>query len=325
MRKRLLAITVILLFTIAAAGEAFARAGGGRSSGSRGSRGMSAPSRPYTPPSSPYQQGAAPAPAPQTPAQGGGFLRNMGAGMLGGLLGGMFAGGCDRRTAKQDADPSGTGTPKEETSGNGMGLFDILLLAGLAYLVFRFIMKRKQQQQSQQDSTYFPPPLPPVETGPSSVPFPGGAGGADRSQGIGRIRQMDPSFEEKTFQEQATDLFFRLQGAWTRRDLAPVGDMLTGEMRGLLQADVDGMKAKGQVNRLENIAVRSVEITEAWQESGMDYVTVRFLANLLDYTTDEAGKVLSGSDAAPVKFEEHWTLTRPVGPGAWKLSAIQQI
>ena len=93
----------------------------------------------------------------------------------------------------------------------------------------------------------------------------------------------------------------------------------------MLQADVDGMKAKGQVNRLENIAVRSVEITEAWQESGMDYVTVRFLANLLDYTTDEAGKVLSGSDAAPVKFEEYWTLTRPVGPGAWKLSAIQQL
>jgi predicted lipid-binding transport protein (Tim44 family) len=26
-----------------------------------------------------------------------------------------------------------------------------------------------------------------------------------------------------------------------------------------------------------------------------------------------------------VKFEEYWTLTRPVGPNPWKLSAIQQI
>ena len=40
-----------------------------------------------------------------------------------------------------------------------------------------------------------------------------------------------------------------------------------------------------------------------------------FQANLLDYTTDEAGKVLSGSDTVPVKFEEFWTFTRPVGPG----------
>ncbi|MGZ8430171.1 MAG: Tim44 domain-containing protein, partial [Candidatus Deferrimicrobiaceae bacterium] len=100
--------------------------------------------------------------------------------------------------------------------------------------------------------------------------------------------------------------------------------LLTDEMRATLQADADALKAKGQINRLENISVRNVEITEAWQESGHDYVTVLFQANLLDYTTDEAGKVLSGSDAVPVKFEEFWTFTRPVGPGAWRLSAIQQ-
>jgi predicted lipid-binding transport protein (Tim44 family) len=29
-------------------------------------------------------------------------------------------------------------------------------------------------------------------------------------------------------------------------------------------------------------------------------------------------------DAVPVKFEEFWTLTRPVGQGPWRLSAIQQ-
>jgi predicted lipid-binding transport protein (Tim44 family) len=32
----------------------------------------------------------------------------------------------------------------------------------------------------------------------------------------------------------------------------------------------------------------------------------------------------AGSDTGPVKFEEFWTLTRPVGPGVWKLSAIRQ-
>jgi predicted lipid-binding transport protein (Tim44 family) len=68
-----------------------------------------------------------------------------------------------------------------------------------------------------------------------------------------------------------------------------------------------------------------VEISEAWQESGQDFVTVRFHANLLDYTVDEAsGQVVSGNRTEPVKFEEYWTLTRPVGNNAWKLSAIQQ-
>ena len=81
----------------------------------------------------------------------------------------------------------------------------------------------------------------------------------------------------------------------------------------------------GCVQPGENIAVRSVSLTEAWEESGLDYVTVHFLASLLDYTVDErSGQVVEGSRTEPVKFEEYWTFVRPVGPNAWKLSAIQQ-
>ena len=75
----------------------------------------------------------------------------------------------------------------------------------------------------------------------------------------------------------------------------------------------------------ENLALRSAEVTEAWQERGQDFVTVHFLASLLDYTVDEcSGQVVEGSRTEPVKFEEFWTFVRPVGPNAWRLSAIQQ-
>jgi predicted lipid-binding transport protein (Tim44 family) len=86
------------------------------------------------------------------------------------------------------------------------------------------------------------------------------------------------------------------------------------------------MKAQNRVNRLDNIAVRSVDITEAWQEEGKDFVTVLFYANLLDYTVDRtSGAVVLGSKTEPVKFREFWTFTRPVGGrGSWQLSAIQQ-
>jgi len=46
---------------------------------------------------------------------------------------------------------------------------------------------------------------------------------------------------------------------------------------------------------------------------------------IVDYTTDEqSGQVVDGSATDPVKFEEYWTFVRPVGPSAWRLSAIQQ-
>jgi len=47
--------------------------------------------------------------------------------------------------------------------------------------------------------------------------------------------------------------------------------------------------------------------------------------NLLDYTTDDSGnQVLEGSKTDPVKFEEYWTVTRPVVNNPGQLSAIDQ-
>ncbi|MDD2856230.1 MAG: TIM44-like domain-containing protein, partial [Desulfuromonadaceae bacterium] len=55
-----------------------------------------------------------------------------------------------------------------------------------------------------------------------------------------------------------------------------------------------------------------------------DYINTLIYANLLDYTTDESGRLISGSKTEPVKFEEFWTFKRPVGNNPWKLSAIDQ-
>jgi len=71
--------------------------------------------------------------------------------------------------------------------------------------------------------------------------------------------------------------------------------------------------------------VRKVEVVETWQETGQDFLTVLFTANLLDYTADDStGEVVAGSKTDPVRFEEFWTFTRPVGNNPWKLSAINQ-
>jgi len=102
--------------------------------------------------------------------------------------------------------------------------------------------------------------------------------------------------------------------------------LLTEEMFGILQGQVEQLRGQGRINRLENVAVRAVEPVEVWQEAGQDFITVRIRANLLDYTMEEStGRVVSGSDRDPVKFEEYWTFTRQVGPNSWKLSAITQV
>ena len=68
------------------------------------------------------------------------------------------------------------------------------------------------------------------------------------------------------------------------------------------------------------------EVTEAWQESGRDFVTVHLAASLLDYTVDDStGSVVEGSQTAPQNVEEYWTFARPVGHNPWQLTAIQTL
>jgi predicted lipid-binding transport protein (Tim44 family) len=298
-----LSITVLEL-------TAHARAGGSRSMGSRGSRSYS---RPASTPSQSSQARQQASPAPQQ--QGGGFMRSMAGGIAGGLLGGMLF---------RSLGMAGGGMG----GGGGIGMFEIILLAGIGYLIYRFI---KNKRAAANAST-------PYAQGGYQGGYQGGTvtsisneysgnqlASSDVNTGLGYISQMDSSFDEQRFNDMAMDIFFKIQGSWMNRDLSQVTGLLTDEMKRILQEDLDRLLRDKQVNRLENIAVRNVEVLEAWQESGQDYITASIYANLLDYTTDDAsGAVVSGSKTEPVKFEECWTFTRPVGNNPWRLSAINQ-
>ena len=296
-----LSITVLEL-------NAHARAGGSRSFGSRGARSYSRPASNYSQPSQSRQQ-AAPAPSPFQ-QQGGGFMRSMAGGIVGGMLGGMLF----RSLGMAGAGGMG---------GGGIGLFEIILLAGIGYLIYRFVKKKREANAAY--SSYGG-----AYQGGTMTPVSGGYLGNDPqpddvAAGLAHIRQMDASFDENRFNDLVMDNFFKIQGAWMNRDLTPVTGLLTDEMKRIFQEDLDRLLRDKQVNRLENIAVRNVEIAEVWQESGQDFITALIYANLLDYTTDDAtGAVVSGSKTEPVKFEEYWTLTRPVGNNPWRLSAINQ-
>ena len=315
---RMFTLTAVLVMITAVVGasQAEARAGGGRSVGSRGSRSYSPPSQPYSQPAPARPAAPAYQPSPMGQPQSGGFLRSMAGGVVGGMLGGMLFRGL------------GFGGPGiGGMGGSGIGLFEIILLAGIGYLIYRFIKKRREEAPaySGYDAYQQTPPV-------SYSPQPSVAAtaalrdpAADLDQGLAHVRQMDASFDEERFCDNAMDIFFKIQGAWMNRDLAPVGNLLTEEMKRTFQGDVDQLLRDKRVNRLENIAVRNVEIVEAWQESGEDYLMVLITANLLDYTTDDVtGQVVAGSKTDPVKFQEFWTFRRPVGPNPWRLTAIDQ-
>ena len=301
-----LCVTFLFFLFYALEIDSLARVGSGMSSGSRGSRSFSVPG---SAPSSPFGSSGSYQPGSGTFGGGGGFLRSMAGGMVGGMLGGMLFRGL------------GFG-------GGGVGFFDIILLALILYGIYRFISRRRgatAQNAYYQSSSADAPSYQSYQSSRDSGYGLAGSGADDLQTGLLHIRQMDPGFDEARFRDECMDTFFKIQGAWGTRDMSTVRGLLTDEMFHTIQGDAERLKLEKKINKLDNIAVRTTDIVEAWQESGRDYITVRFYANLVDYTVDEStGQVVTGSRTDPVKFEEYWTFTRPAGNNTWQLSAITQ-
>ena len=319
--RKMLAITslIALLGLVLVSADAWARASGG---GSRGSRSFSSPARPSpaspTTPSSPSRSMSQPAApmAPQRPSFfGGGLMGGIAGFALGGLLGSMLFGGMG----------GGLG----HGGFGGIGLMEILLIGGGIVLLIMFLRRRRAETPAPayagaggQASAYgamdqgggtstITPEMPAAQEG-------------DLARGLGHIRSMDATFDPATVTDTARRMFQGVQQAVTMRDIAWIREHLGNEIYGVLQDQCDRLRTAKRTNRVEKIEIGGADVTEAWQESGQDFVTVRLTGSMLDYTVDDASSnVVEGSQSARSDFDEYWTFMRPVGPNRWKLSAIQ--
>jgi predicted lipid-binding transport protein (Tim44 family) len=325
--RTFLAVIALALATIlmAQVGDTWARVSGG---GSRGSRSFSAPARPSPSPSTPMSPSSpsrsfgqpspvAPSPMPRRGNFFGGLMGGIAGFALGGLLGSLLFGGFGH----------GLG------GFGGIGLLDLLLIGGGLMLLFAYLRRRRQASESPYATGG--PSMSSYDTtqpdssrwgGPASVEMPSGGDHGDLDRGLAHIRQMDPGFDPSVFADRVRTEFTNVQSVLAVKDPDVLRDRLTPEMYAVLKSQCEALRSAGRTDYVQKIDVERSEATEAWQESGQDFVTVYFAVSMIDYTVDDrTGQVVEGSRTEPQRVEEFWTFTRPVGPNPWKLSAIQPV
>ena len=307
-----------LIAAVAVAALAFApsladaRAGGGNSAGSRGSRTYSAPPTTNTAPSTaaPMERSMTPrsapsssygAPAPASPAFGG--RSAFGSGLLGGLLGvgigsmlfggGMFGG----------------------SGGLGfMGFLGLLLQAALLFFAIRWLVRRfmGNRQPAMAGGPSFARMQQQQSPGPAGVGVGGGARPAAAPVQVGK-----PDYE-------AFDrLLHEVQAAWSAQDLNALRRVATPEMVGYFGEQLSEQGSRGLRNTVTHVKLEQGDLSEAWSEGGQEYATVAMRFSSLDVTRDSAGRVVDGDVTLRSMATELWTFVRSRG-GQWVLSAIQQ-
>lgn len=240
-------------------------------------------------------------------AQRGGLWGMLGGLALGGLLGALLFGG----------------------AFEGLNFFDILVFAGIAFLLYYLFVMRRRGGLSPAASNY----------GRVSATAPGEQTAyEDRSErgfdtdllfkkhAVGSGPAVAPpetpiqrfaGFDRGEFLEGARNAYRRLQESWDKGDLADIRQFTTDAVFAEVQ---DQLHARTAVNQTEIFKV-DAELLEVREVANHLEASVLFDVLMREVDGDE------GQDARPYRVREVWHFVRPVRSDrpTWFLDGVQQL
>ena len=299
------ALVAIAAAVVLVAADANARAGGGFSGGSRGTRTFSAPPTTNTAPNSaaPVQRSMTQPGSASSIGQAGGARPGLfGGGLLGGLAAGFIGAGL-------------FGLLFGHGMFGGMGGFasiiGLLLQVVLVVIVARLAFAWWQRRTA---PAYAAAPAAPAATGHAFGGLGAMFGGNQPAGAPLTIAKVDFDAFEK--------LLGDVQAAYTAEDLAALRAKVTPEMLSYFAEQFAENTSRGLINRITNVKLLQGDLAEAWQEGEAEYATVAMHFALTDTMVERAsGRTVEGG--SPSEVTELWTFRR-ARDGNWLLSAIQQ-
>ncbi|MCA0425000.1 MAG: TIM44-like domain-containing protein [Proteobacteria bacterium] len=299
------------------AGDAFARAGGGKSFGSRGSMSRTAPPATDTAPRTAQPLPGAQSPSPGMAAGGAAAASKASGSRFGGLMGGFAMGFLG-------AGLFGLLTGQGFLGGIGslMGFLGLLLQVALVFFVARFAFnwwKNRNQPAVAGNAPDF--------RRQAAMPGMNAPGMTTPGAGSASVPQVQPLQLAEVDFNAFERLLGEVQAAYSAVDRNALMLRATPEMVENFGHDIGDLARRGLVNRISNVKLLQGDLAEAWREPGAEYATVAMRFALTDVKVEQAtGRIVEGDPNRTEEATELWTFVRRPGesPEGWRLSAIQQ-
>lgn len=123
-----------------------------------------------------------------------------------------------------------------------------------------------------------------------------------------------PEFTVADFQAKVSVSFLAIYKSWMERDWNGARPYMTDSIFRTHLYWIEDYRRRGQVNRLEDIQLSRIDLSNVIMDAFYESLTVRIFASARDYTVDEkTGAVLSGDPQRARIFSEYWTFIRRVG------------
>lgn len=123
-----------------------------------------------------------------------------------------------------------------------------------------------------------------------------------------------PGFSWEAFNQTAERIFLKLQEAWSTQRWELARPYQTDALFQTHRFWMERYRRFGLVNRVENVAVRRIELARVDVDAFYESITLRIFASMLDWTEQARdGKLVAGSRDEPRVMSEYWTFIRRIG------------
>ena len=246
------------------------------------------------------------------------MLSIFGSALAGSWLGSMLFGGSGVGGA---AGAGGIG------SGGGFfsGLMPIILIGLLVWIIIKFI-KRNRFNQNLQNNVFDQSSQNSNENYQSS--YNENANVWQNSSNNSSSQNIVIDNNEK---QNFAEILVAVQSAWSSQDMEKLKRFITPEMFKYFSDALSQNQSQDLQNKVEDIEIMSINISESWQEDNLQYATAIIDWSALDYTINvnrQIGDnlyVSEGDMKNKVTASEAWTFLRYNSGGKWILSAIAQL
>ncbi|MHC8369374.1 Tim44 domain-containing protein [Pseudomonas sp. MDT1-85] len=191
----------------------------------------------------------------------------------------------------------------------GMQIFDILIMAVIAFLVFRFIAARRRKQQEHMAPAGAPMQREVFEQKPTAM---GSIFGGSAAPVAARPVINAPAwFNENNFIEAARNHFQSLQQHWDANEMDKIAEFVTPQLLEFLKRERADLGDGFQSTYIDNLQV---------QLDGVDDRADKTIATLTFSGVSKSSRFDQGE-----VFSESWNMERPQGENQpWLVAGIRQ-
>ncbi len=128
--------------------------------------------------------------------------------------------------------------------------------------------------------------------------------------GLAQIRTADRNFDPEQFVGGARVAFEIILDAFAKGDDEALKPLLSPEVYNNFLRSIRERLAAGETLETELVAIRGIELIEAYMTGRTAHVTVRIVSEQIRVVRDASGAIIEGDPATPTDVVDEWTFAR---------------